>query len=297
MGPVRSLRKASELYGVPKTTVYDHATGRVKHHATSGPERYLNIQEEEELCSFLIGASQIGYPRTRPKVLSIVQQHLDKKNSHKIVSNGWWQRFRQRHQNITLRTSAPLSLPRAMAIDRSSLDRYYSLLENTLKTNKLLDKPKHIFNCDETGMPLAPKAPKTVAEKGAKNPSCVTNSTKAQITVLACVNAAGDCIPPMVIFDRKKLNPQHCIGEVPNTYYGLSGKGWIDTGLFQDWFSQHFLCYAPPIRPLLLLLDGHSSHYSPEMIRIAADEGVLLYVLPPNTTNLTQPLDKGVFQQ
>ena len=85
------------------------------------------------------------------------------------------------------------------------------------------------------------------------------------------------------------------IGEVPNTYYGLSNKGWIDTALFQDWFSQHFLCYAPPIRPLLLLMDGHSSHYSPEMICIAADEGVILFVLPPNTTNLTQLLDKGVF--
>ncbi len=35
--------------------------GRVKHLSAQGPERYLNIQEEE-ICNFLIGVSQIGYP-------------------------------------------------------------------------------------------------------------------------------------------------------------------------------------------------------------------------------------------
>ncbi len=290
-----SLRKASDLYGVPKTTLYDHVSGRVRPDAASGPERYLSVKEEEELCNFLIGCSQIGYPRTRPQVLAIVQAYTVKKNIMKSVSNGWWQRFRQRHPNITLRSGIPLSLPRAMAMDRSSLDRYFSILESALKDNNILDKPKQIFNCDETGMPLAPKAPKIVTERGTKNPSCVTSSTKSQVTVLCCVNAAGDCIPPFVIFDRKNLNPQYCIGEVPNTYYGLSTKGWIDTALFQDWFCHHFLCYAPRQRPLLLVMDGHSSHFSPEMIEIAAEEQVVLFVLPPNTTNLTQPLDKGVF--
>ena len=144
-------------------------------------------------------------------------------------------------------------------------------------------------------MPLSPKAPKTVARKGDKDPSYVTSDIKAQVTMLACVNAVGDCIPPFVIFDRKKLNPAYTVGEVPNTHYGLSPKGWIDEALFQDWFTQHFLCYTPVHRPLLLLMDGHSSHVSPEMIRIAAEEKVILYVLPPHTTQKCQPLDKGVF--
>ena len=48
-------------------------------------------------------------------------------------------------------------------------------------------------------------------------------------------------------------------------------------------------------RPLLCLLDGHSSHYCPEMIRLAAAEQVIIFALPPNTTHLTQPLDKGCF--
>ena len=37
-------------------------------------------------------------------------------------------------------------------------------------------------------------------------------------------------------------------------------------------------------------MDGHSSHYCPEVMR---ENKVILFVLPPNTTHLTQPLDKG----
>ena len=67
-----SLRRASELYGVPRATLHDHVTGKVKPDSMSGPERYLTVQEEEEQVNFLIGTSRIGYSRTRPQVLAIV---------------------------------------------------------------------------------------------------------------------------------------------------------------------------------------------------------------------------------
>ena len=77
--------------------------------------------------------------------------------------------------------------------------------------------------------------------------------------------------------------------------YGLSKSGWIDTELFELWFLKHFLDFAPSTRPLLWLLDGYSSHYQPAFIRAGAEENVIVFCLPPNTTNLTQPLDKGCF--
>ena len=99
----------------------------------------------------------------------------------------------------------------------------------------------------------------------------------------------------MVIFDRKTLKPDMTVGEVPGTMYGLSSSGWMDSELFYMWFTHHFLAHAPPVRPLMLLLDGHSSHYQPEAINSAAEEKVILFCLPPHSTHLTQPLDKGCF--
>ena len=81
-------------------------------------------------------------------------------------------------------------------------------------------------------------------------------------------------------------------GEIPGTLYAFSPK---DAELFENWFFHHFLMYAPPIRPLLLLLDGHSSHYGPAFVNKAAEEKVIVFCLPPHSTHQTQPLDKGAF--
>ena len=91
------------------------------------------------------------------------------------------------------------------------------------------------------------------------------------------------------------MREEYAFGEVPNTYYGYSKNGWMDSELFRDWFVSHFLTYAPTERPLLLLMDGCSSHFCPEMVKIAAMQQVVLFVLPPHTTQVSQPLDKGVF--
>ena len=143
-------------------------------------------------------------------------------------------------------------------------------------------------------MPLDPKAPKVVADQGS-SVTMVGSGNKAQVTIVGCCSAAGLCVPPMVIWDRKTLAPELTIGEVPGSIYGLSGNGWMDMELFHIWFCSHFSRYAPSVRPLLLLMDGHSSHYCPDTIRLAAHERVILFTLPPNTTQILQPLDRGCF--
>ena len=182
-----------------------------------------------------------------------------------------------------------------MANDSKVINKYFDMLEETIHENGLTHRPAQMFNCNETGLPLTHKPPKVVTHVGQKHPYTVTSNEKAQITVLACRSAAGYCIPPMVIFDRKSLKPEMTIGEVPSTFYGLSQGGWMDSELFEEWLKNHFLLYAPPARPLLLLLDGHSPHYQLELLQIAAAEGIIIFCLPPHATHILQPLDNGAF--
>ena len=65
--------------------------------------------------------------------------------------------------------------------------------------------------------------------------------------------------------------------------------------LFYLWFSQHFKKYIPSCRPILVLIEGHKSHYNPDTIHLAAKEQLILFTLPPNTTHLYQPLDSSCF--
>ena len=236
-----SIRHASELYGVPKSTLYDRVAGRVQHGTRPGPLSYLSEEEEEELVSFLIGCANIGYPHTIAQILGIVQQVINLKGITKRVSQGWWQKFSLRHKEVSLRSAVPLSMIRAKAMDVDSINRYFDVLEHALKDNNLYNKPSFIFNCDETGMPLNPKSFKVIAKRGAKNVNTISGNTKGQITVLACTSASGVALPPMVIFDRKTLNPDFTTGEVPGTIYGLSDKGWINRDLFLGWFYKYFL--------------------------------------------------------
>ena len=169
------------------------------------------------------------------------------------------------------------------------------MLEDCLTKNDIFDNPSHIYNCDETGLALNPACPKIVDLKGSKNPSHVTSGDKSRVTVLACTNATGITIPPMVIFDRKTLNPQLIKGEAPGTFYALSHNSWMNSELFDHWFRDHFLRYLPPARPVLLLLDGHSSHYSPVTIYLAAENQVILFAFPPHSSHVSQPLDRSCF--
>ena len=229
----------------------------------AGSLRYLADSEEEELAEFIIGCASIRYPKTVRDVLAIVQSILASRGVHKTVTS------------------------------RTVIDHYFDLLEETLVENGLKDCPCQIFNMDESGMPLNPKSFKTIHVRGDRNPLAASSGNKSQITVHACVSASGNYLPPMVIWDRKTLKWEWTIGEVPGTLNGLSPKGWMDMDLFEKWFNGHFLRYAPSVRPLLLLLDGHSSHFSPVAVKMAAEEQVIMFALPPNTTHLSQPLDKG----
>ena len=90
---------------------------------------------------------------------------------------------------------------------------YFDLLDDTLTKFGLKDKPAQIYSCDESGMPLEFKLPKIIAGKGTKKVRQCISGTKTQITILACANAAGQTIPPMVVFAGKYFNSSLSKGE------------------------------------------------------------------------------------
>ena len=119
-----SGRRTADAYHVPKSTLQDRLSGRVGFGAKSGPQKYLSDLEEEELVSFLIGSASIGFARTRKQVLTIVQTVVAKKGVNAVVSHGWWESFKRRHSNITIRTAEHLSYCRAVASSPKVLDSY-----------------------------------------------------------------------------------------------------------------------------------------------------------------------------
>ena len=91
-------------------------------------------------------------------------------------------------------------------LTKEMISDYFDLLKEVLTESQLLNSPNRIYNVDETGITLDGHAPRIVAKKGQKKVRYRTSGNKTQITVIACVSASGQCIPPFVIFDAKRLN-------------------------------------------------------------------------------------------
>ena len=211
-----SVSKAATPHGIPQSTLNDHCHGRVLPGARSGRPTILSSMEEQDLVQFLLSSAKIGCARTRSAVVERMLSLRDDP-AKQTVTIGWWNKFCKRHPELVLRTSAILSLSRASASTKECIDNYFDVLEKVLNDNDLRDQPSLIFNMDETGIPLDPKPLKTIHERGEKNPMSITSGSKSQVTVVACVSAAGQTIPPIIIWKRRTMSPDMAVGELPGT--------------------------------------------------------------------------------
>ena len=115
-----------------------------------------------------------------------------------------------------------------------------------------------------TGIP-----PNIVTRRGIKKVRNRAVGRKGQVTIVACGNAAGQALPPMIIFDAKNLNHAWTANEVPGTKYGLSDNGWITTELFEGWMLNIFWN--------MLFLNVLFSFYLMDTVLIISQK---LYILP-----------------
>lgn len=187
----------------------------------------------------------------------------------------------KRQSYLSLRKEDVAENVRIDAVTSRAIRHYLDLLQKTLSENNLDESPAQIYNVDETGMAYEHRPLKVVTLKGQEKVKCCTSGNKAQTTLVACVNAIGNAIPPFVIYNAKTLNPGWMRDGVTSTAYACSNNGWINTELFKLWLKDHFLKHAVSARPLLLILDGHKTHYHHELCEYAKGQGVIMFCLPP----------------
>ena len=179
------------------------------HGVNPGPKSYLTKNEESELSNHLLTASSIGYGKTRQDVRCLVESYLKQKGTLRgeVISNGWWENFLRHNPVLRLRSGDSTAGVRMDAINKENLDNYFDLLRSVYNDFDFDKFPESIYNMDETGIPLSSRPPKVVAKKGQKKVRYRTSGQKTQITVIGCGSAAGQVIPPFIIFAAKQVSP------------------------------------------------------------------------------------------
>ena len=123
--------------------------------------------------------------------------------------------------------------------------------------------PKRIFNVDETGLSVVQsKHLHIVGMKEKKQIGAFTAAERGKlVTIVMCIGAGGNYVPPMLIFPRKTWSPRFMKRAPPGSLGRCHPSGWIQSHLFTEWVV-HFIHHTRPSAesPIMLILDGHYSH-------------------------------------
>jgi len=146
------------------------------------------------------------------------------------------------------------------------MEDYFRLLTTTLEEHGLREKPCQLYNCDETGFKLDSSIRKVIVPLGTKHAYRQTQRTRDHITVLACLNVAGEDVPPFIIYKGGYIQ----VAPITRKGFPMPSMGSRQQGIlsekFRKWFVGHFLKFAIKECSLLLVMDGHQSHLDPELV-------------------------------
>jgi len=307
-----SKKAAAKRHGVPRATLQRHVRNAEKGLGVEkrlGRRSILSPEQENELASKLIDMEARLYGLTTEDVRKLVFQFCEMNSikhpfsqEKRMAGKKWLSAYFQRHKDLSVRLPERTSLSRAVGFNKPKVDMFFDTLGSTLfkADGSRHVPPENMYNVDETGFTICQKSQRIVGKKGKKTVGIMSSAEKGKnVTVICCVSAAGNYVPPMFIFPRVRVRPD-LLDRGPTGAVARANKsGWITEALFEEWFD-HFINYVQPksrSQPTLLLADGHCSHINNlSLIEKARDNNVILLIFPSHCTHKLQPLDVAVYK-
>ncbi|XP_053372948.1 uncharacterized protein LOC123560642 [Mercenaria mercenaria] len=298
-----SVYRAARDYSVPESTLRDRHLGLVPLECHIGFDSIFSNVEEQKLVNHITYMASIGYGYNKSSIQYMAWDYaksLGKQvKAKESLSDNWFYGLLKRWPDLCVKKPQKLSIARAKSASREALNNYYSELGFILTINDLTDKPQCISNIDETGVNSEHSPPKIVCDKNTI-PQNVTSSRSQTVTIIASGIALGNSIPPYYVFPGQRWNPEFLNDACPGSAGEMSKTGWSNTCIFENYLKNHFATYANLSRnvdgsKILILYDGHRSHTSLTLTDWAKKNNVILFLLPPHSSHVTQPLDVGVF--
>lgn len=304
----RTTRGAATFYNIPRSTLKHRILGTRGKGFTSrdgkgggGVKSFLPAAEEEEIVNCIKVMDKNGFGLSRHEVLDLVQLYIRQNNipcrfKEQRPGADWFISFRIRH-GLSIKKAQSIEHVRCDQVNPWVVYNFFGVLEKTLKELNLGGKPERIFNCDETSFCHDPSKTRVVGAIGAKSKRKTCTTGRENTSVLLCCSAGGQMLPLLCVFKGKYVMENWIDQDVASqTAVSASSRGWMETTLFFNWFRDVFLRNIGEDRPVLLIYDGHTTHISTQLIRLAQENQVTIMKLPPHTTHLLQPLDVAVFK-
>ena len=296
-------------FGVSRRTLYTRMTGTLPRNQAHEAEQILSHAEEKELVRWITQLTITGYaPRhltLREMAEEIRKRRIKQINDPSIqlvtytpIGLQWISRFLSRHPELASVMTRRIDAPRIKDASLEALRKWFEELNRVMKEFGI--EWRNIYNMDESGFAIGDvEATKRVINANIRQQFQAKPGRQEWVTSVECICADGTAISPLIIFRGKSLQQQYIpVGLNTNWVLSCNTKGWTSNEHGIQWLR---LCFEPNTRekannaPRLLICDGHDSHITGEFIGHCMDNNILLMILPPHSSHLTQPLDVEVF--
>lgn len=307
----KTYRQAQDTYNVPIKVIYDRIKGRKidAGRMGAGVKRVLSERVEEYIVSCLKARAQMGHPCQKEELKLLVKEYVDSKQlktpfKDNKPGDDWYLNFMKRYPELSLKKPEHLQKARKDARKSFIVYDFYDMLKRVIQENYLESKPEYIYNCDESGFQSDPSRMRGIGEKGKPLTRVSGGSGRESTTVLACVSADGQVLPPLIVFKGAAVQARWTSeNSYPGTLYAATKNGWMEEPVFYNWLAKSFIPHVNKLREdrnemnqkALLIYDGHASHISVRIIEEAETANVVLLKFPSHLTDRIQPLDKCVF--
>jgi len=299
---VLSRHEACRVYGVPRTTLRRRLQAVGGHVRAVGHPAQLPSAVERGIaaicCEFAernlaLPAGDLSYVARKVAAAAGVTGFKGGKD--------WRHSFLKRNPDIVFRSPRQLSKERFAALTPEKAVSWINLLGETY--TKVFGcenpSPERVFVMDEAGFNPAAEGGLVIGTRGYATRRII-GGYRDFFTVVICANAKGDVFCPALIMtgklhQRSWFPPQ--TEEFAEVLISVSPTHNMNEVLFRSWLSVFNRALAGKVeKPVLLVVDNHSSHVACSCVEYAKSRGIHMIGLPSNTTSVFQPLDLGVFQ-
>ena len=307
------LIQVAKTSGISRSSIISY---RNMHHqnkkifrAPVGRRPNLNKNEEDDIVTVVSTASSLGWPCDRNDICEIIGKYCRRMNrvtqfKNYMPGEDFMINFFKRHKaKLTKRKAVTLKVSRAKAEDPAVITEFIDLVGHAYKRAGIritdLNHAKRVFNTDETGFNVQTKKNGVIVPVGRPAQVLAPNEGKTSFSVLVCGNAVGEFVPPYILYKGSETSIPlgWCMNGPPNAAYNTTKSGWMDQDSFTAWVKwfNEYLTRNKIQKPVVLFMDGCTSHISLIIVEEAKSHQIFLVKLPPNSTHLLQALDVGVF--
>ena len=91
-------------------------------------------------------------------------------------------------------------------------------------------------------------------------------------------------LPPFIIYEKTYPSGNYVKNSTIGALYKKSPYGYMDKELLQEWLEKIFVPKTRHLWKVLLIIDGHGSHVTLDVIDLVRENEIILLCLSPPTT-------------